>query len=186
MVASDDKYLAKTGHGVAASAMSRRITIPTAPRAPLRAMVAKAMAMRAVRRLPFSIQASVSARSEEPALILLRPGEFYQRLGAQGLVGFGEAFQAGDWDTDDLSGLLTVFAKGLDTFIPPWLQGIRGHSAAPRRPHAEKQTIDGARRNSASTRCSAAPGTSTWLPARPASQPATWTSTNTSSPGNRG
>lgn len=150
MVASDDKYVAKTGHGIAASAMSRRITIPPAPRAPLRAMVAKAMAMRAVRRLPFGIAVPESTRSENsgPVLRLLRPGEFYHRLGAQGLVGFGEGFQAGDWDTDDLSGLLTVFAAGLDTLIPPWLQGMRGHSAAPHRPQAEKQTIDGARRNS--------------------------------------
>ena len=35
---------------------------------------------------------------------LIRPDAFFQRLGAGGLIGFGEAYQAGDWDTDDLPG----------------------------------------------------------------------------------
>ena len=151
MVASDDNYLASTGRDTA-GAMRRHNVIPPAPRAPLRAMAARAMAMRAVRRLPFRIAVPGSESGDthegKPVLRLRRPGEFYQRLGAQGLIGFGEGFQVGDWDTDDLSGLLTVFAAGLDVLIPPWLQGIRGHRAAPRRPHAEKQTVDGARRNS--------------------------------------
>ncbi len=152
MVASDDKSLARTGQdaaeqrGEGEEPLSRRITIPPAPRAPVRAMLAKAMTARGVRRLPFSIGSA--GAPGEPVLKLVRPASFYQRLGAQGLIGFGEAYQAGDWDTDDLSGLLTVFAAGVDAFIPPWLQGLRGHSAAPRRPQAEKQTVAGARRNS--------------------------------------
>lgn len=107
------------------------------------------MAWRAVRRLPFSVAITEgeSGLPSEPTLRLHRPGSFYRRLGAQGLIGFGEAFQAGDWDSDDLAGLLTVFATGVDAFVPSWLQGVRGHSAAPRRPDAEKQTVDGARRN---------------------------------------
>lgn len=80
--------------------------------------------------------------------MLRRPDAFYRRWGASGLIGFGEAFQAGDWDSDDLAGLLAVFAAGVDTIIPPWLQRMRGHGAAPRRPRAEEQTIEGAQRNS--------------------------------------
>jgi cyclopropane-fatty-acyl-phospholipid synthase len=114
-------------------------------------MLAKAIARHAMRRLPFGITAPGGAagtgRSSEPVLRLRRPDAFYRRLGAGGLIGFGEAFQAGDWDSDDLPGLLAVFAAGVDTVIPPWLQPLRGHSAAPRRPRAEEQTIDGARHN---------------------------------------
>jgi cyclopropane-fatty-acyl-phospholipid synthase len=112
-------------------------------------MLARAMVRHAAAQLPFSVMVpgSRSAGADGPSLRLQRPGSFYRRLGGRGLIGFGEAYQAGDWDTDDLAGLLTVFASGVDTLIPPWLQGVRGHSAAPRRPHAERQTIDGARRN---------------------------------------
>lgn len=110
------------------------------------------MAQRAARRLPFSItvpggESAGNPGSDGPVLRLRRPDAFYRRLGADGLVGFGEAFQAGDCDSDDLPGLLAVFAAGFDEIFPAWLQRIRGHSAARRRPRAEKQTIDGARRN---------------------------------------
>jgi cyclopropane-fatty-acyl-phospholipid synthase len=116
-------------------------------------MVAKRLAWHAVRRLPFRVVVTGSGdagprlASDDPVLRLIQPGSFYRRLGAHGLIGFGEAFQAGEWDSDDLAGLLTVFAAGVDAVVPPWLQGIRGHSAAPRRPRAAKQTIEGARRN---------------------------------------
>ena len=135
-----------------APGLSRQATVPSAPRAPIRAMLAKATARHAVRRLPFSIAVpggggAGTCRSGGPVLRLRRPEAFYRRLGAGGLIGFGEAFQAGDWDSEDLPGLLAVFAAGVDTIIPPWLQRVRGYSAAPRRPREERQTIDGARRN---------------------------------------
>jgi len=134
------------------SGLGRQIIVPPAPRAPIRAMAAKVMAGRAARRLPFSItvpggEGAGNPGSDGPVLRLRGPDAFYRRLGAGGLIGFGEAFQAGDWDSDDLPGLLTVFASGVDEIIPPWLQRIRGHSAAPHRPREEEQTIDGARRN---------------------------------------
>jgi cyclopropane-fatty-acyl-phospholipid synthase len=63
------------------------------------------------------------------------------------MIGFGEAFQSGDWDTDDLGSLLTVLVAGVDKIVPPPLQRLRGHRAAPRRPRSEQQTVDGALRN---------------------------------------
>src|SRR5262245_32692060 len=91
--------------------LSRPIIVPAAPRAPIRAMAGKVMARRAARRLPFSITVPSSGsagnpRSGGPVLRLRRPDEFYRRLGTGGLIGFGEAFQAGDCDCDDLPGLL--------------------------------------------------------------------------------
>ena len=135
-----------------APGLGRQITVPPVPRAPIRAMAAKVMARRGARRLPFSITvpgggSTGNPRPGGPVLRLRRPEAFYRRLGAGGLIGFGEAFQAGDWDSDDLPELLTVFVSGVDEIIPPWLQRVRGHSAAPRRPPEEEQTIDGAQRN---------------------------------------
>ena len=45
-----------------------------------------------------------------PVLRLRDPKAFFRRLGADGLIGFGESYMAGDWDADDLAGVLTVLA----------------------------------------------------------------------------
>lgn len=125
------------------------MTIPNPPHSLVRAMAAKAVIRRAARRLPFSVVVSDESVNNygKPAMLLRRPQQFYRRMGARGLIGFGEAYQAGDWDSDDLAALLTVFGAGIDAFVPAPLQWIRGHQAAARRPRAENQTIDGARRN---------------------------------------
>jgi len=36
-----------------------------------------------------------------------RPREFFRRFGASGLIGFGESYMAGDWDSTDLTGRIT-------------------------------------------------------------------------------
>jgi cyclopropane-fatty-acyl-phospholipid synthase len=133
----------------------RVIAIPPAPRAPVGAMLAKAMVRRAAGRLPFrmvsaggqTVGATSGSSDGEPVLLLRRPASFYRRLGAAGLIGFGEGFQAGDWDSEDLSGLLAVLVGGIDVIVPPPLQRVRGHGAARRRPRQERQTIEGARSN---------------------------------------
>jgi cyclopropane-fatty-acyl-phospholipid synthase len=140
---------------VAADVLGRQISIPKPAHAPFRALLAKALIRRAASQLPFILTihpdngacACDVSSPGRPALRLRRPELFYRRLGTRGLIGFGEGYQAGDWDSDDLPALLTVFAARVDTFIPSWLQGIRGHSAAPKRPGEEEQTIEGARRN---------------------------------------
>jgi cyclopropane-fatty-acyl-phospholipid synthase len=149
-------------------ALAAQIMVPPAPRAPVRAMLAQAIAARGAKRLPFRIAVVGDGAGEGaddgadegagegageghcvpgPVIRLRRPSEFYRRLGAHGLIGFGESYQVGDWDTDDLTGLLTVFATGVDAFVPLRLQRFRGHSAARRPPRVERQTVVGARRN---------------------------------------
>jgi cyclopropane-fatty-acyl-phospholipid synthase len=81
-----------------------------------------------------------------PRLPLHRGAEFYQRLGAAELIGFGESYMAGDWDSDDLPGLLTVFAAQVATLVPPRMQWLRRWYVPPT-PPAEDGTPDGARRN---------------------------------------
>jgi len=81
-----------------------------------------------------------------PVMHIHRPREFFRRFGASGLIGFGESYMAGDWDSPDLTGLLTVFAAHAADLVPPGLQRLR-RLAVRRQPPDDLQTVAGARRN---------------------------------------
>ncbi len=127
------------------------------PRARLRGMLAKLLIGRWAHSLTFRIALNTEelygasnmapSAAKEPVLLLRRPESFYHRIGARGLIGFGEAYQVGDWEASDLVGLLTIFASGIEDLVPARLQWIRGHRAAPRHPREHDCTIEGARRN---------------------------------------
>ncbi|GAA2628579.1 SAM-dependent methyltransferase [Paractinoplanes durhamensis] len=129
-------------------ATSRWPDVAALPNAPIRAAVAgvvfrHAMAGSAVRvRYPGGRMTGTSG----PILDVHRPAALHARLGAAGLIGFGEAYQAGDWDSGDLVGVLTVLAGRMGTLIPPSLQWIRRFHG-PRSPQAERNTPDGSRSN---------------------------------------
>jgi len=117
----------------------------------VRAAVARALFTRAVAALPLRVRFPDGRllgadAPDTPVMILHRPGEFFRRFGASGLIGFGESYLAGDWDCADLTGLLTVFAARAGDLIPPSLQRMRA-LAVRRPPAADQQTRDGARRN---------------------------------------
>ncbi len=121
------------------------------PDRPVRAAVARRLTRRAVRRLPIRVLLPDGTdwgggHGDDPALHLVRPDAFFQRVGAGGLIGFGEAYQAGDWDSDDLPGLLTIMAGELAALVPSSLQRLR-HLAVHARPHHQDNTVDGAREN---------------------------------------
>ncbi|MEU8076045.1 cyclopropane-fatty-acyl-phospholipid synthase family protein [Catellatospora citrea] len=107
--------------------------VAAVPHAGLRARIAAALARRTAARLPLRIVLpdgsdlgnTGAADRAMPALRLHRPDAFFRRLGARGLIGFGESYQAGDWDSDDLVGLLTVLACDVATLVPPLLQRLR-------------------------------------------------------------
>jgi cyclopropane-fatty-acyl-phospholipid synthase len=79
-------------------------------------------------------------------MMIRNPGAFFTRLGADGLIGFGESYMAGDWDCADLTGLLAVFAAHVGDLVPTPFQRLR-RMAARRLPPADDQTVAGARRN---------------------------------------
>ncbi len=121
------------------------------PGSPVRAAVARALFSAAVRRLPVRVRLpdgrTIGAGSAAaPVMVLHDPGAFFGRLGAGGLIGFGESYQAGDWDCADLTGLLTVFASHVGDLVPPLLQRAR-RIAVRSQPAADEQDITGARRN---------------------------------------
>jgi cyclopropane-fatty-acyl-phospholipid synthase len=134
-----------------AIAAQRWPDVARAAGSPARAAVARALFTRAADRLPLLVRLPGgrllgAGTATAPVMVLHRPREFYRRLGACGLVGFGESYMAGDWDCADLTGLLTCFAGNAAGLVPPWLQRLR--PLAVRRPPAgDRQTLPGARGN---------------------------------------
>ena len=125
--------------------------VAAAAGSPARAAVARAVFGLAVARLPVRVHLPDgtfhgAGGPDAPVMHLHRPREFFRRLGDSGLIGFGESYLAGDWDSTDLTGLLTVFAAHAADLVPPWLQRLR-RLAVRRQPPDDLQTIPGARRN---------------------------------------
>jgi cyclopropane-fatty-acyl-phospholipid synthase len=95
-----------------------------------RAVTARFLLRHIAGRLPFRV-APAGGRpfghgdDDSPVLLLHRPADFYRRVGARGLIGLGESYMAGDWDSADLPGLLTVMASQMDRLVPPALQWLR-------------------------------------------------------------
>jgi cyclopropane-fatty-acyl-phospholipid synthase len=116
-----------------------------------RAAIARAIMGRAVSKLPVRVvfpggRHIGGGRPGAPEMVLHRPADFFARVGAGGLIGFGESYMAGDWDCADLPGLLTAFARDTATLVPPPLQRLR-RLAVHRLPTAGHGTRAGARRD---------------------------------------
>ena len=125
--------------------------VAAVPDARARAAVAEALFTRMATRLPLRVTGPggrVFGRGGpgSPVMTLHRPEHFHRRVGASGLIGFGESYMAGDWDCDDLTALLTVFARQAGTLVPRWLQPLRRLAVRPH-PAADDSSEKGARRN---------------------------------------
>ncbi len=120
------------------------------PRAGARSRVARLLAERAFARTPIRVTTPdgppAAAGGSAPRMRLHRPDALYRRLSRDGLIGFGESYMAGDWDSPELVSLLTVLAEGYEELVPRPLQPLR-HLALPTRPRAERNTRSGARHN---------------------------------------
>ncbi|MFI6898513.1 class I SAM-dependent methyltransferase [Streptomyces sp. NPDC050256] len=114
----------------------------------LRTAVAERLVRRALARLPLRVR--LAGREDlglgGPLMDVTDPATFFRRIGADGLIGFGESYMAGEWDSPDPVGVLTVLADQVATLIPPPLQRLRGLWAR-RRPAGQLGTQEGARDN---------------------------------------
>ena len=81
-----------------------------------------------------------------PVMTLNRPEAFAARLGDGGLIGLGESYMAGDWDADDLTAVMEVFAARVGTLVPEPLQKLRA-LYLPRQPRKERNTEQNTRSN---------------------------------------
>jgi len=122
--------------------------IASPPTQRTRARIAKALFGRVVRTLPLHVLLPDGRvlGAGGPVMRLVRPDAFYLRIGASGLVGFGEAYMAGDWEADDLAGVLEVFAARVGTLVPPALQRLRD-VALLRHPSSDLQSKANQKRN---------------------------------------
>ena len=116
-----------------------------------RARIARVLFERVVRKLPLHVllpdgRVLGAGGLTGPVMRMRRPEAFYLRIGESGLVGFGEAFMAGDWETDDLAGVLEVFAAKVGELIPPSLQRLRD-VALLRHPSSDAQTKSNQKKN---------------------------------------
>ncbi|HEY5396531.1 MAG TPA: cyclopropane-fatty-acyl-phospholipid synthase family protein [Trebonia sp.] len=116
-----------------------------------RAEIARLLFGAATARLPIRVRLADGRQFgggpvDGPLMMIHNPGAFFTRLGAGGLIGFGESYMAGDWDCEDLTGLLTVFAAHVGDLVPTPFQRLRT-MAVRRLPAADDQTKVGARRN---------------------------------------
>ncbi|WP_256106995.1 cyclopropane-fatty-acyl-phospholipid synthase family protein [Streptomyces sp. ODS05-4] len=115
--------------------------------APVRTAIARTLLRRAFRRLPLAIRlGDAPAEGAGPGLTVHDPDAFFRRVGTSGLIGFGESYMAGEWDSDDLAGVLTVLAARVDDLVPAPLRTLRG-AWVRRRPAADRNSLTGARKN---------------------------------------
>ncbi|WP_037174123.1 SAM-dependent methyltransferase [Rhodococcoides fascians] len=84
--------------------------------------------------------------ADAPLMTVYRPHDFAARVGDSGLIGFGEAYMAGDWDAEDLTAVLEVFARRMASLIPKSLQRLRG-LYIPKPPRSERNTTKNTRSN---------------------------------------
>ena len=115
---------ARAGARVPGIDMTRWPDVAAVPRSPVRAAIAKRLFRTAVNRIPLRVVESGNVwygggTGTDPVFRLVRPEAFYHRVGETGTIGFGEAFMAGDWTTDDLPGVLAAFAANMKDMIPP-------------------------------------------------------------------
>ncbi|WP_354637444.1 cyclopropane-fatty-acyl-phospholipid synthase family protein [Kitasatospora camelliae] len=121
------------------------------PHVPLRAAVAERILHRAAVQRGLRVELPGgrtlhAARPGAPVLRLRHPEAFLHRVGESGLIGFGEAYQAGDWDSPDLVALLTALATSPEALVPRGTRWLR-RLCVQRPPEAELPTTANARRN---------------------------------------
>ncbi|XAS62776.1 cyclopropane-fatty-acyl-phospholipid synthase family protein [Micrococcaceae bacterium Sec5.8] len=128
--------------------------VPASLKARVAGRAAEAIFKAAVRRLPLEVrypdgtvlgQAATPGRTY-PVMTMNRPADFAARLGDGGLIGLGESFMAGDWDADNLTAVMEVFAARVGTLVPEPLQKLRAFYL-PRQPRKERNTEQNTRSN---------------------------------------
>ena len=117
----------------------------------IEAGVARQIFTSAASRLPVRVELAGRAvigggDAGSPLMTIHRPHEFFSAVGAKGLIGFGESYMVGDWEAEDLGGLLEVFAAQLASLVPAPLQKLRALYVA-RAPRTERNTTANTRDN---------------------------------------
>jgi cyclopropane-fatty-acyl-phospholipid synthase len=113
--------------------------------------IADGLLRRAVATLPIRLvypDGSVIGAADPtlPTMVMLAPKNLARRVGRYGLIGFGESYMAGEWQSNDLAGVMTAFANSVADLIPPALQRLRP-LAVVRHPRSMYNSLKQARHN---------------------------------------
>ncbi|MCW2783149.1 MAG: class SAM-dependent methyltransferase [Marmoricola sp.] len=117
----------------------------------VRARIASGIFHQAVRRLPVRIHLNDGrtiggGKDGCPEMYLQHPDAFFARVGAHGLIGFGESYMAGDWDSPDVAAVLTELCREIATLVPQWMQKLRALYVF-RQPESDTNTVQQTRGN---------------------------------------
>lgn len=121
------------------------------PQARVRAVIAERVFRHAVRELRIRVRLPSgetlgAGEPDSPVMRIHSPHAFFQRLGTDGKIGFGEGYMAGDWSAAEPAELLTEFAAAVTTLIPRPLQRAR-RLVESTGPGTERGTKAGAKQN---------------------------------------
>ncbi|TCJ29387.1 SAM-dependent methyltransferase [Nocardioides jejuensis] len=121
--------------------------VPSGLRARASARVAGGIVAAACRRLGIQLVTPETAvLPDVPAIVVHDQDEFLRRVGADGLIGFGEAYLTGAWDSPDIALLVTQLATSVDRLVPPWMQRLRRVHVR-REPRRHQNTVAQSRSN---------------------------------------
>ena len=121
--------------------------IPSGPRAHASAAIAERLVRAVCRRLAIQLLGpDEPALPDLPAIVLHDEDEFFRRVGADGLIGFGEAYLTGAWDSPDIAVLVTTLATRVDQLVPKWMQRLRRVHVR-REPRRHRNTVTQSRSN---------------------------------------
>lgn len=106
--------------------------IATPPSYNWRSVLAEIVTRRAVHALPLRLEVNGkifgAGSSQDPTIYIADPKAFFARVGRKGMIGFGESYMAGDWDTRDaetLTQALAVFGSNMDRLVPRSWESLR-------------------------------------------------------------
>ncbi|NNG39114.1 class I SAM-dependent methyltransferase [Flexivirga sp. ID2601S] len=105
--------------------------IPRGVRADVATVVAERIFRHAVSRLgirvmmPDGTVLGGDRSGAAPTMYVHEPSALARRIGSGGLIGFGESYLAGEWDSDDLAGLIAQFASSVEQLVPAPLRAFR-------------------------------------------------------------
>lgn len=116
------------------------------PKAKISAAIARRIFYRVADRYGISIGTGETANAAAADIVLHRPEEFFNRLGNDGLIGFGESYMTGAWDAKDLGGTLTVLCSEIGDLVPAWMQKLRATYVS-RPPKLQRNSEKNTRKN---------------------------------------
>ena len=125
--------------------------VPSGPLPAASAVIAHRLLRRAAARLPLRLvypdgMVIGAGDAASPTLVINQPDRLARRVGRHGLIGFGESYMAGEWESDALTEVLTVLATDIRDLVPRGLQWLRPIVAASQ-PHSSGPSRSQARRN---------------------------------------